>query len=107
MNSRYDYMKDSVVCDPEDGVPYPDVLTTNYSDVNLTKIPTITRMTAADIQRMWKFMYDNYGIAYYDDLLLNINGIGYVGEIEPGTQLVKIDIEDLKNFNENKRKEVE
>lgn len=107
MESRYDFMTESKVCDKEDGVPYPDVLSTNYSDFALTKIPKIKRIAAKDISKMWMYMYENYGISYYDDLLLNMNGIGYVGELEPGSQLFNFDLVDIEGFNNNKRKEAE
>lgn len=107
MVSRYDYMKSSEVCDKEDGLPYPDVLTTNYSDILLKEIPTKKRVSAGDIAKFWMFMYREYGYPYYDDLLLNINGIGYVGELQPGSEIYKLGLNDIINFDTNKRKEVE
>ena len=100
-------MDESTVCDTEDGIPYPDVLTTNYSDFSLTEIPTIKRISAGDISRMWIYMYNKYGVPYYDDILLNMNGIGYVGELEPGSKIFNISMTDMEKFNTNKRKEVE
>lgn len=106
MKSRYDFMEKSTVCDT-DGIPYPDVLTTNYSDFSLTEIPLSKRISARDISRMWIYMYEKYGITYYDDILLNMNGIGYIGELEPGSKIFNFSIKDIENFNDNKRKEVE
>lgn len=106
MKSRYDFMEASKVCDT-DGQPYPDVLTTNYSDFSLTKIPPKHIVNIGNIKRFWKYMYDTYGIAYYDDILLNMNQIGYIGELEPGYRIYEFDLNDIENFNNNKRKEVE
>lgn len=106
MKSRYDYMEDSKVTDV-DGVPYPDVLTTNYSDFAITSIPTSHRVTAGDIQKFWLYMYNKYGESQYDDILLNMNQIGYIGELEPGYKIYEFSKDDITNFNTNKRKEVE
>ena len=47
-------------------------------------------------------MYKNYGISYNDDLLLNLNGIPYVGMLEPNDKLVMISLNDLKRNVVNK-----
>ena len=107
MKSRYDYMEEGVVCDSEDGIPYPDCLTTNYSDFTITAIPTTHRVTASDISKFWLYMYKLYKRADMDDVLLNMNGIGYIGELQPGSLIFNFSMNDINNFNFNKRKEVE
>jgi hypothetical protein len=106
MKSRYDFMKDSNVKDV-DGIPFPDVLSTNYSDFAITAIPSTHRVTVGDIQKFWLYMYNKYGVACYDDVLLNMNQIGYIGELEPGYKIYEFSKEDILNFNTNKRKEAD
>ena len=52
-------------------------------------------------------MYNKYGVACYDDVLLNMNQIGYIGELEPGYKIYEFSKEDILNFNTNKRKEAD
>lgn len=106
MQSRYDFMKDSKVTD-KNGLCYPDPLSINFSNYAITEVPTLFQATAADISKFWKRMYEEYGVAELDDILLYMNGIGYIGMLEPGSVLYKFDMKDIKNFNANKRKEVE
>lgn len=102
MKSRYDFMKESSVQD-EDGELYPDILSTDYSQLKLNSLPNIETITSADINRFWYFMYKKYGIEYYDDLLLNLNGIPYVGMLEPNDKIVMISLNDLiRNVVNNK-----
>lgn len=100
MESRYDYMEESRVQD-EDGELYPDVLSVDYSKIEFTNLPPIKTISSADINRFWYFMYKNYGISYDDDLLLNFNGIPYVGMLEPNDKIVMIQLDDLKRNIKN------
>lgn len=106
MNSRYDFMKESKVCDI-DGVPYPDPLSVNYSDFAIKEIPLPYQVSSGDIAKFWTHMYRKYEVPYYDDILLNMNGIGYIGLLEPGSVIYDFSLNDISHFNENKRKEVE
>lgn len=101
MVSRYDFMTESDKKDT-DGETYPDPLSIQYNDVQFTKIPTAVQLTAADLSKFWLFMYKKYGVSEYDDILLNINGIPYIGGEEPGDILFEIDLDDLKSFNTQK-----
>lgn len=100
-------MGESKVVDKEDGIPYPDCLTTNYSDYSITAIPEFYKISAGDISKMWIHMQKVYGVPYYDDILLNMNGIGYIGELEPGSKILDFKLTDIQDFDKNKRKEVE
>lgn len=104
MTSRYDYMTESNVEDI-DGEKYPDIFSVNYSDFKLTKIPKPHRISSADISKFWAHMYEYYRRVDCDDILLNCNGIPYIGMLEPGSLIVDIDMNDLLNFNTNKRPE--
>jgi len=102
MKSRYDFMKESKVQDT-DGELYPDILSMNYSEIKFQNLPEIETITSIDINKFWYFMYKKYGIEYYDDLLLNLNGIPYVGMLEPNDKLVMIPLNDLLNNISNKK----
>lgn len=101
MKSRYDYMKESCVQDT-DGENFPDTLSVSYNDVQLTQIPTAHKLTQADIEKFWLYMYNSYGLQDMDDILLNINGIPYIGAEKPGEILFKVTSDDLYNFENNK-----
>lgn len=102
MQSRYDLMKESSVQDI-DGELYPDVLSLDYSKIEFNELPPINTITSADINRFWYFMFRNYGVAELDDLLLNLNGIPYIGMLEPNDKIVMIQLNDLKRNVKNKK----
>lgn len=104
MNSRYDFMEASSVKDIDDEV-FPDILSEDYSKFYFTEVPTPVMVSAGTIQKFWLYMQENYGIPYYDDLLLNMNGIPYIGMLEPGSTIWNISLNDMKNYKNNIRKE--
>ena len=97
MTSRYDFMSESNVKDT-DGEAFPDPLSVTYNDVQLTEIPKHVQMTSADLEKLWSWMYDMYGITYLDDILLNINNVPYIGTMRPGDVLFLIKASDLSKF---------
>ncbi|MBQ2395881.1 MAG: hypothetical protein II304_02395 [Bacteroidales bacterium] len=101
MKSRYDYMNESSTTDI-DNEKFPDPLSTTFNDIQLTKVPPQVQVTDADITKFWLFMNKNYGMQEMDDILLNINGIHYLGSLRPGDVLYLIDQNDVFNFNEQK-----
>ena len=60
------------------------------------------KVTDPDITKFWLFMNKNYGVQEMDDILLNINGIHYLGSLRPGDTLYLIDYNDIEKFNEQK-----
>lgn len=101
MISRYDYMQPSSVID-EDGLQFPDILSVDYSKIQFEEsLPEPTLVSAGDLNKFWLFMYKNYNITELDDLLLNINGIPYIGMLEPGNKIFKISKDDIINFDKN------
>ena len=101
MKSRYDYMSESSTADI-DNEKFPDPLSTTFNDIQLTKVPPLVRVTDVDITKFWLFMNKNYGLQEMDDILLNINGIHYLGSLRPGDVLYLIDQNDIFNFNDQK-----
>jgi hypothetical protein len=101
MQSRYDFMEESVVLD-KDGICFPDPLI-DYNNGVLSKIPTLHRITNEDLKKFWVCMWENYQLNYYDDLWLNINGIPYLMELKPGDEIYKLAVEDLTNYITSKQ----
>jgi hypothetical protein len=102
MQSRYDFFDESVVID-NDGQSWPDPLTIDYNTGRLTKLPVEQKITSRDLTRFWTLMYEKYNISYYDDLLLNENGIPYVMMLKPGDILLMPAFEDIEGFITNKQ----
>ena len=104
MFSRYNVMSESEVLDSDDKLPYPDPLTINYNDTQLTQMPKRRELSMPDIQRFWLFMIKQYrSVAEGDDILLTLNNIPYRGMLVPGDQLYVIDSADLYGFGTLKK----
>lgn len=101
MRSRYDYMDESKVADIDKEV-YPDPLSITYNDIQFSQMPTSKLVTEGDINKFWLYMYKNYNMCELDDVLLNINGIPYIGTLEPGDLIFNINARDLEKFNDQK-----
>jgi hypothetical protein len=106
MTSRYDFMTASSVTDNNEDV-FPDVASLNYADGLFTRIPTYYRMSEPELLKFWLYMWDTYGRAEMDDVLLNINGIPYLGALQPGSVLFNVDVADLDGYLKNKRPEAD
>ena len=101
MNSRYNFMAESKVTDT-DGDTYPDPLSISYGDTKFSDIPAKHVVSAGDISKFWLYMYNNYQVCEYDDILLSLNGIPYIGTLEPGDVICQLPISDIMNFSTNK-----
>lgn len=91
-------MKESEVADI-DNQKWPDPLSVTYNDVSFKAVPTEARLSAADLDKFWLFMQKNYKRTDLDDILLNLNGIPYIGMEQPGDVILKLDIDDIQNFD--------
>lgn len=104
MFSRYNAMKPSKVKDRADDQLYPDPLSVNYVDTQMSTMPKRRSVSEADLRRFWIFMSKGYnGAAEGDDVLLTLNNIPYLGLLEPGEDLYLIDIADIYNFASQKK----
>jgi len=102
MYSRYSLMKEAdSAFDIEDGEHYPDPLSINYATAKFTEIPVARIISTGDIFKFWIHMNKNYGLTDHDDILLNLNGVPYVGMLSPGQLIYDIVVKDLENFNQN------
>lgn len=97
MESRYDYFDESDVADIDNEL-YPDPNSINYDNVQLTKIAPPKQLSSADISKFWLWMEKTYSRDDLDDLLLNINGIPYLGTLEPGDIICLVDPNDLQSI---------
>lgn len=104
MKSRYDFMTESSVVDREDNQTYPDPLSINFSSVQLTEIPKYVEIDQRYIDAFWIFMWEFYGLTEWDDILLGINNVGYLGQLEPGDVLYLVKDSDLFNFATQKKR---
>jgi hypothetical protein len=96
-------MKESKALD-EDGLAYPDPLSVNYVQTQLSSIPKRRVVSETDIQRFWLFMHRYYaGLAEADDILLTLNNIPYKGMLNPGDNLYLVEAADLYSFATQKK----
>lgn len=89
MYSRYDKMRESLITDTEDRVPYPDPLSLNFTKIILTEVPKLRTLSETDLQKFWLYTQNfyNVGNAEGDDIILTINNIPYLGMLKSGDQI--------------------
>ena len=105
MFSRYSTMKASSVKDYVDQELYPDPLSVNYNNTQMSKIPKLRTLSDVDIRKFWIFMMKQYEtIAEADDVLLTLNGIPYRGMLQAGDSIYLVDISDLYRFSTQQKK---
>jgi len=104
MFSRYSVMGESRVLDSSDQTAYPDPLSVNYNNTQLSQMPKRRRLDVTDLQRFWMFMLKQYRtIAEADDVLLTLNNIPYRGALTSGDVIYVIDVADLYGFSTFKK----
>lgn len=81
--SRYDYMSEGSVTDEVSKSAYPDPLSLNYLNFNLTSTPIKNVMTDSKIIYFWKEAENIYGVAKWDDIVLTINNIPHKNFLNP------------------------
>lgn len=96
MRSRYDFMKEGTVLDPEDSSLYPDVLSLNFNNFTATGKPYIVELDAGNIEHIWALVYDYYGTAEYDDMVLSLNGVAHKNLLKEGDILLIPSLEDIE-----------
>lgn len=97
MESRYTFMSESKVID-DDGDTWPDPMSINYGNFKLSTMIGTHTISAGDIAKFWEYYYRIYQSTAGDDLLLSLNGIPYIGCLEPGDKIVEIPPADLISF---------
>lgn len=90
-------MKESTTQDSILGSNYPDPLTLNYNELNLSSIPKNDNVKSQDIIYFWRETEDIYGIASYDDLVLSLNGISHKNFLTSGSKVYFPALTDIEN----------
>jgi hypothetical protein len=98
MKSKYLTIKKSDVYTDENGNAYPDIFSFPNDKLTLTRKAQKYILNANDIARFDTLISSYYGIADYDDLVLWINEINYIGDVAIGTEIILPDKNDLDDF---------
>jgi len=95
--SRYTVIRPSKQVN-SNGEPFPDVCTLPMHRFDVFGIPRKHVVTERDISRIDMLMYDEYGYANYDDIVLMYNGVGSVHQLEPGDTILLPPKKDIERF---------
>ncbi len=103
--SRYDFMKEGCVQDEKTGSLYPDPLSLNYLNLELTSKPIKDVMSNEKIMLFWEEARLYYGKAYLDDLVLTVNGIPHKNFLRVGDEVFFPTEEDfVRSFSKERNK---
>lgn len=101
MNSRYNFMTESVVKDEVSNSFYPDPLTLNYITLKIKDLPTYRKMDISSASAFWSVVGDVYGVCEWDDLVLTLNGYAHKNFIKEGDTIIFPSISDMRrSFSE-------
>lgn len=95
--TRYLTMKGSAQVDAQ-GKSYPDVVSNPINTFETQDPPEHYTIQRKDIMRIDLLMYQKYRYAYYDDVILDFNGIGSIHLLEPGDEILLPSKRDLDNY---------
>lgn len=97
MRSRYDLMQVSKQKDSS-GYYYPDVLTIPLDSLQFSSPLTRVRINQNYKNRFYNLCYDQWGITYYDDILLYMNGVSLEDTLEVNEQILVPTKEDMDSY---------
>ena len=95
--NRYLVMKESYQVNKQ-GENYPDVCTMPIQEFKPQQVSRSYRINERDISRIDLTMYDEYGYANFDDLVLWHNGIGSVHLLDPNDEIFLPSQRDMERF---------
>lgn len=98
MRSIYDLMRPSNQRDAVTTEVYPDILTAPLHKFRYEAPPEDYQLTMQDIKRPDRLVYEKYNMNEFDDILFFINGIGFIKEMEPGTEIKIPKRENIERF---------
>ena len=98
MISRYDVMKQSPTQTDTDNQPWPDPLSVDFSTFVYNQPPFIYEPDDTFAQRPYLTCYGIYGVAAYDDYVLNINNIPHISQVFDVLNINLPVLSDLTNF---------
>jgi len=96
-NSRYDFMKEGSVQDEITGSLYPDPLSINYLNFQISSIPVKDVMSDDKIISFWEEAQLYYGKACWDDVVLTLNGVSHRNFLKSGDEIYFPKEEDIKS----------
>lgn len=100
--SRYDFMTEGVTYDELSESYYPDPLSLNYVNLQITETPTKDVMNDPKIMYFWKNTENHYGSPIYDDIVLTLNGVSHKNFLTSGDTIIYPSLNDIdKSFNKS------
>lgn len=90
-------MESGRVVDEESGQAYPDPLTLDYNDLQITSDPIRDVMNDDKLSILWAEADKVYGNTIYDDMVLNLNGVMHKNLLEKGDPLYFPSSSDIRN----------
>jgi hypothetical protein len=97
MRSRYDVIKPSEQKNIK-GQEYPDILTFPMTSFVFNDPVEKVEITQVYKERFYLTCYERYGVTYYDDIILWINGIDSVYTMEVGDIIYFPSKKDIERF---------
>lgn len=98
MKSRYDLMQDSLQRDSVTGEIYPDVLTLPLDQLEFTKPLKEVKVNQRYKSRFYNLCFDQWGICYYDDILLFMNGVSLEDTLEINEVILVPTLSDMNSY---------
>ncbi len=80
------------------GDKYPDIHTFPIEDLKINYAPQKYTLTINDIYRFDILIFNYYGDASYDDLVLWYNNIEHIADVSPGTEISLPDKRDIDSY---------
>lgn len=103
MRSRYDLMQISEQRDSVTGNNWPDVLTIPLDQLEFSSPLTPVKIDQNYQTRFYNLIYDQWGVTYYDDILLYMNGVSIEDVLELGEEILVPSLKDMNSYyNKNK-----
>ena len=103
MKSRYDLMQMSEQKDSVTGYNWPDPLTIPLDQLEFSSPLTRVEINQNYRDRFYNLVYDQWGITYFDDILLYMNGVSIEDTLEIGEELLIPTLGDMNSYyNKNK-----
>jgi hypothetical protein len=97
MRTRYIVMKSSEQTNTK-GIAYPDVLTLPFKKMIFKDSLKKVQINQIYKEKFYLLCYEEYGVTYYDDIVLWINGISSTHAITPGEYVYLPSKEDIERF---------
>lgn len=98
MVSRFDMMTASAEADPLTKEAYPDTLSVDYSLFVYKTPPVQFDPDDRFVRKPYLLTYAQYGVTYYDDILLMINNIPHVSQMDRKPYVYLPVESDLRGF---------